>query len=125
VYKDLKEVREYYSTLRELVMRHAGGWDDADSRIKVDGLCGAGMAALEDLECRERLRAVRAQATELYSRDGHLKWGRASMTGADYLRLQILIALEAINTRLFFIETLRNRAAAPPAPEGARPPRAG
>jgi hypothetical protein len=123
VYKDLREVREYYSTLRELVTRHAGGWDDADSRAKVDGLCGAGMAALEDVECRERLRAVRAQAAELYSREDHLKWGRASMTGADYLRLQILIALEAVNTRLFFIETLRNHAAAAAAPEGSRPPR--
>jgi len=29
------------------------------------------------------------------------------MNGADYLRLQILIALEALNTRLFFIDTLR------------------
>ena len=29
------------------------------------------------------------------------------MSGADYLRLQILIALEALNTRLFFLEALR------------------
>jgi hypothetical protein len=122
MYKDLRDLREYYSTLRELVMRHAGGWDDADSRVKVDGLCGAAMAVLDDIECRERLRAVRSHAAELYSREGHLKWGRAGMTGADYLRLQILIALEAVNTRLFFIETLRNRAAAAAAPEGSRPP---
>jgi hypothetical protein len=33
------------------------------------------------------------------------------MSGADYLRLQILIALEVINTRLFMIDALRNRAA--------------
>lgn len=108
--KDIKEVREYYATLRELFIHHSGGWDDADSRAKVEDLCGAAMAALDDTECRERLRAVRTQADELFSRDGHLKWARKSMTGADYLRLQILIALEAVNTRLFFIETLRNRA---------------
>jgi hypothetical protein len=33
------------------------------------------------------------------------------MSGADYLRLQILIALEVVNTRLFMIDALRNRAA--------------
>ncbi len=32
------------------------------------------------------------------------------MSGADYLRLQILISLEALNTRLFFLQTLRDRA---------------
>ena len=35
------------------------------------------------------------------------------MSGADYLRLQILIALEAINTRLFFIDALRARSLLP------------
>jgi len=34
------------------------------------------------------------------------------MSGADYLRLQILIALEAVNTRLFYIDALRGRQAA-------------
>lgn len=110
MYKDIKEVREHYSTLRELVMQHSGGWEDADSLAKVEGLCGAAIAALADAECHERLRAVCTQAGELFSREGHLKWARKSLTGADYLRLQILIALEAVNTRLFFIETVRSRA---------------
>ena len=108
---DLKEVREYYAKLRELVIHHSGGWNDADSRAKVERLCRAGMAAIDDPECRERLRAVLAQASDLFSTDGHHKWSRKNMSGADYLRLQILIALEALNTRLFFIDTLRSRAA--------------
>ena len=33
------------------------------------------------------------------------------MSGADYLRLQMLISLEALNTRLFFIDTVLHRAA--------------
>lgn len=108
---DLKEVRDCYAGLRELVIHNSGGWDDAETRAKVERLCGAGIAALDDPECRERLHSVQAQAGELFSREGHLKWARKSMSGADYLRLQILIALEALNTRLFFIDTLRNRAA--------------
>lgn len=107
---DLKQVREYYATLRELVIHNSGGWDDADSRAKVERLCSAGIAALDDPECRERLRTVLTQARELFSPDAHRKWSRKNMSGADYLRLQILIALEALNTRLFFIDTLRSRA---------------
>ena len=110
-YKDLQEVRSCYATLRELVIHHNGGWDDLESRTKVARLCQAGIAALDDAECRERLRAVQAQAAELFSAEGHRKWARTNLSGADYLRLQILIALEAVNTRLFFIDTLRSRAA--------------
>lgn len=109
-YKDLREVRQYYSVLRELVIHRPGGWDDVESRAKVAELCKAGIAALDDPECRERLQAVEAHAARLFSGEGHLKWGRKSMSGADYLRLQILIALEAVNTRLFFIDALRNKA---------------
>ena len=46
-YKDLKEIREHYATLRELVIQNSGGWDDAESRAKVERLCSAGMAALD------------------------------------------------------------------------------
>lgn len=109
-YTDLKQVRETYVTLRELVIQNPGGWDDAATRLKAERLCHAGMQALDDAECRERLRTVLAQARELFSREGHLKWTRARLSGADYLRLQILIGLEAVNTRLFFIDAIRGRA---------------
>ena len=89
-----------------------GGWDDAVSRDKVCRLCQAAAAALDDAECRERLRTAERFATELYSAEAHRKWDSKHMSGADYLRLQILIALEALNTRLFFIATLRDRQAA-------------
>jgi len=121
-YKDLREVRNCYTALRELIIRTNGGWDDVESRAKVAGLCNAGVGALDDAECRERLRAVQAQAAELFSRDGHLKWTRKNMSGADYLRLQILIALEALNTRLFFIDTLRSRASSQQPDEDLAPP---
>jgi hypothetical protein len=108
---DIRKVREHYSTLRELVIQHPGGWDDADALAKVRRLCGAGIAALDDPECHEKLRAVETQAAELFSREGHRKWQRKNMSGADYLRLQILIALEALNTRLFFLQTQRSEPA--------------
>ena len=123
MYSDITQVREHYATLRELVMQRSGGCDDAEARARIEDLCEAGMAALDDLECHQRLRTVREQAAELYSADAHLKWTRKNMTGADYLRLQILVALEDLNSRLFFIETLRDRvmagAAARTQPNGA------
>ena len=108
---DIKKARDCYAALRDLVIQNSGGWDDADTRRKVDGLCSAASAALDDAECRERLRTVRSQAEDLFSREGHRKWARKNMSGADYLRLQMLISLEALNTRLFFIDTVRHRAA--------------
>lgn len=78
---DIREVREHYSTLRELVIQHPGGWDYAEARAKVRRLCGAGIAAIDDSDCHDKLRAVET------------------------------IALEALNTRLFFIETQRSEAA--------------
>jgi hypothetical protein len=109
-YPDLEEVRKQYVALRELVIHNPGGWDDAASRERVKSLVDLGIDALDDAECRQQLRRVEAQAAALYSADGHAKWQRKSMSGADYLRLQILIALEVINTRLFMIDALRNRA---------------
>jgi hypothetical protein len=109
VYKDIRQVREHYAALRDFVIRNPGGRDDIACRAKVADLCQAGIAALDDAECRERLRAVERQAAELYSKSEHEKWVRKSMSGADYLRLQILIALEAVNTRLFFLGAMRDR----------------
>ena len=107
--KDLQEVRAAYKALRELVIQNPGGWDDIASRSRVETLCSAGIAALADAECRDRLRTVEEQARELYSSGAHRAWRRSTMTGADYLRLQILIALETVNTRLFYIDATRGR----------------
>jgi hypothetical protein len=108
-YNDLREVRAHYVTLRDLVIQRTGGWDDVDARTRVEGLCGEAIAALEDAEARQWLRLVREQANALFSRAEHLKWGRSNMTGADYLRLQMLIALESLHSRLLQLEAERNR----------------
>lgn len=94
-----------------MIAQTAGGRDDAVTRAKVAVLCEAAIAVLDDPECRERLRAVERHAAELFSSTEHRKWDRAHMSGADYLRLQIFIALEGVNTRLFFLDALRERSA--------------
>ena len=39
-HNDLREVRGHYVTLRDLMIQQTGGWDDIDSRTRVEGLCG-------------------------------------------------------------------------------------
>jgi hypothetical protein len=107
---DLNEVHEYYATLREVFILNPGGWEDSESLARVQRICRAGMAAIADGDCRARLARVEAQAAELYSRHGHERWTRRTMSGADYLRLQALISLEALNARLYLLEALRKRA---------------
>lgn len=107
---DIRGVRAHYSALRELVIQNPGGWDDVQSRAQVAKLCEEARASIDDRECHERLRTVEVQAADLYSEDAHHKWGRRNMSGSDYLRLQILISLEALNTRLSCLERLRSRA---------------
>ena len=120
MYKDIRQVREHYAALRDLIAQNAGGRDDAATRAKVSVLCEAAIATLDDPECRQRLRAVDRHAAELFSEGQHQKWDREHMSGADYLRLQIFIALEAVNTRLFFLGALRDRSR--PLPPAERPP---
>ncbi len=109
MYKDLGEVRAHYAALRDLIAANPGGGEDAATLGNVSVLCEAAIAALEDPECRQRLRLVDQYAADLFSSGEHRKWDRARMTGADYLRLQILIALEGVNTRLFFLSAMRDR----------------
>ena len=123
MYKDIRQVREHYAALRDLIARALGGRDDVATRSQVSVLCEAAIAALDDAEARQRLRAIERHTAELFSDDQHQKWDREHMCGADYLRLQIFIALEGVNTRLFFLETLRDRASQQSGPAFApRPP---
>ena len=109
MYKDLSEVREHYAAIRDLITANPGGREDAVTLGNVSVLCEAAIAALQDPECRQHLRLVDQHAAQLFSAEEHRKWDRPNMTGADYLRLQILIALEAVNTRLLSLSAGRDR----------------
>jgi hypothetical protein len=109
VYKDLREVREHYAAIRDLISANPGGGEDVVTLGNVSVLCEAAIAALQDPECRQQLRLVDQHAAQLFSSEEHRKWDRPNMTGADYLRLQILIALESVHTRLLFLSARRDR----------------
>ena len=56
MYKDLREVREHYAALRDLIAQNPGGREDMATRAKVSVLCEAAIAELQDPECRQRPR---------------------------------------------------------------------
>jgi hypothetical protein len=106
-YVDLDAGHRHYHGLRELVIHNPGGWRDEHSLQRLQTICRAANAAVEDPECRDRLGAIEDYGCELYSDGGHQKWTRGHLPGTDYLRLKILRELNAFNERLSCLEVMR------------------
>jgi hypothetical protein len=103
--------RRHHAALKELFIRHAGGAADFRALRRVLGLCQEASEAVDDFYCREKLRLVAEFAAEMLSHNEHARWGRDSMSGAEFLRQQVLNALELFASRLYSIEALEHRAA--------------
>lgn len=104
---DLDLARQHHGALKQLFTRHLG--DSADYRAlrTVLSLCQAASLAVDDAYCKEKLRLVGEYAAELLCASDHAKWGRDSQSGADFLRQQVLNALDLYASRLYSIEALR------------------
>ena len=106
-YADLEKARECHAALREIFIHHPGGWADKEALYKVEKLAWQAMTAVKDPECQEKMGVVEHHAAALYSEAEHHNWRMGSLSGADFLRLQILRALVAFNSRLLAIEAAR------------------
>lgn len=106
-FSDLDEARRHHAALLDIVLHHPGGWADRASLRRILELCRAASAAIDDVQCEERLRIVREYATDLFSKEAHKKWDRSNVSGADFLRLQIVSALHSFSRRLSEIEAQR------------------
>jgi hypothetical protein len=108
---DLDEARGHHALLRQLVERHPGTATDFRALRRVLDLCRRAAEAIDDRYCRDKLRLVEDFAAEMFSHSEHAKWQRESMSGADFLKAQILGALELFHSRLYSLEMLRRSAA--------------
>lgn len=106
-YHDLDKARECHEALREIFIHHPGGWHDKNALQRVEQLAWQAMTLVKDAECQEKMGIVEHYAGALYSESEHHKWRMSSLPGADFLRLQILRALVAFQSRLFAIEAAR------------------
>ena len=101
---DLETARRHYSALRDLIIRHRGGSRDERTLGKLWDLSRKAAAAIDDSDCRSLLSAVEGYGAQLFSESGHLRWARTEMSGAHFLRLQILRELDAFHMRLLQLQ---------------------
>ena len=108
---DLQEARSFHASLRQIVERHSGAASDFRALRRVLDLCRRAGEAIDDRYCRDKLRLVEDFAAEMFSHSEHAKWERESMSGAEFLKQQILGALELFHSRLYSLEMLRHSTA--------------
>jgi signal transduction protein with GAF and PtsI domain len=99
MYRDIDEARAQNAALKEIVERHDGAADYRALR-RVLELCRRAAAAIDDRYCRDKLRLVEDFASELFCH-GEQR--------AQFLRQQILDALELFASRLYSLESGRRR----------------
>ena len=107
MFTDLDEARSHHASLRQIVERHSGAASDFRALRRVLDLCRRAAEAIDDRYCRDKLRLVEDFAAEMFSHSEHVKWERETMSGAEFLKQQILGALELFHSRLYSLEMLR------------------
>ena len=108
VYPDIDEARTHHGALKQVFAHHRADWSAGAEELKrVEQLCREAAAAVSDPQCREEMGIVGDYAAELFARGEHRKWESESMSGAEFLRLQILKALDSFHSRLYSIEAIR------------------
>lgn len=110
MYPDIDEARAHHAALKQIVERHVGAASDYRALRRVLELCRRAAAAVDDRYCRDKLRLAEDFAAEMFSHGEHRRWDRDSMPGAQFLKTQILGALELFHSRLYSLEALRRSA---------------
>jgi len=101
---DIETARRHYAAMRDLIIRHRGGSPDERVLRRLWDLSRKAAAAIDDGNSRSLLSAVEGYSAQLFSESAHLKWARTEMSGAHFLRLQILRELDAFHVRLLQLQ---------------------
>lgn len=107
---DIETARRHHRALKQFFIAHTAEAADLRALQYVLTLCDSAGAALHDDYCREKLRLVGEYAAELLGRGDHAKWGQDAPAGREFLRQQVLNALELFASRLYSLEALRRAA---------------
>ncbi|HEY2337602.1 MAG TPA: hypothetical protein VGI18_09600 [Burkholderiales bacterium] len=123
-YADIDEARRRHAELKEMFSSHRADWATGAGELqRIENLCREAAAAINDPQCREEMGIVGDYAAELFGRGEHRKWESESMSGAEFLRLQILKALDSFHSRLYSIEAIRHAGERQLYPSALRSPR--
>lgn len=105
---DLDAARRHHKALKQFFISFAPSEaPDLRALRRVLTLCDAASAATRDEYCRDKLRLVSEYAAEMLGRGDHARWSCDSLTGSEFLRQQVLNALELLASRLYSLEALR------------------
>jgi len=105
-YPDLDDARRHHGALRTFFLRSFDVGDVQQLR-KLESLCAQAAAAVSDDCCRQEMVIVVGYATELFSQRTARKYESESLSGNEFLRLQILKALDSFHSRLYSLEAVR------------------
>ncbi|HEX6267051.1 MAG TPA: hypothetical protein VFZ81_09160 [Burkholderiales bacterium] len=104
---NLEAARRHHKALKQFFASRTGEAADLRALRHVLTLCDAASAAVDDDYCREKLRVVGEYAAEMLGHGDRARWGRDPASGAEFLRQQVLNALELLASRLYSLEALR------------------
>jgi hypothetical protein len=102
MFSDLDEARAQQAALKLIVERHAGPAPDYRALRRVLDLCRRAASAVDDRYCRDKLRIVEDFSAEMFSH---------AESRTQFLKQQILDALELFHSRLYSLEVMRRRSA--------------
>ena len=105
---DLENAHRHLAGLRGLADGDAGTRSETLAALEL--LAGSLMRALPDVICREKLSELRFYAGELFSGSPSTRCEPHAPSAPDYLRLQILTALNALDARLRALQAMRAQA---------------
>jgi hypothetical protein len=110
-YSDIDEARACHAALKKVFALQRTDWSERPDVLReVEDLCRQAAGAVQDAQCREEMGIVGDYAAEIFSRSEYRKWESDALPGAEFLRLQILKALDSFHSRLYSIEAIRQAA---------------
>jgi hypothetical protein len=103
-HEDLERAMAVQKELQEIFRKRVGGWRDEETLERVRRLCFESRMAANDGYCREQIGAIESHSNELFSARKHRKLDAERLTGAEYLRLQIVTAIHSLGSRLELLQ---------------------
>lgn len=112
MHRDIEVARKHCLAMRALIIHNLGGHENGEALSMLREMSRKAAAAIDDVDCKPLLSSVENDGADLFSKSGHLKWATTHVSGANFLRLQILRELDAFEARLLQLEATGNAAAA-------------
>lgn len=111
---DLENALHHLRAMQDLLAHRRGNVsanvDEAEVFAALELLSGSFSRLMSDCLCQQKLAELRGFTQALYSDKDQQRWSRASLTGGDFLRLQVLKSLNALDARIRTLFKIRSGA---------------